>query len=104
MRLPAYHATEIEFTVCSRRFIEEHHRLWEALNEWCVFHDIDPKRVPLISTLRRNVAECRVEYVEFVVDDQGKCIAHDDELVTRPAYSQGEAPPLPFPSPEQVAR
>lgn len=104
MRLPTFHVSDTEFTVCSTRFVEEQRPLWEALNEWCRFHDIDPMRVPMITTIRRNVAACRVEYEQIVHDDRGRPVIDGDRIVTRPVVSQGEAPPLPFPTaPEDPA-
>jgi hypothetical protein len=94
-RPPTYYATDTEFTVSSARFPEEHPRLWKALNEWCRFHDIDPRGVPMITTIRRNVAACRVEYEQLALDDQGRLL--EGPNIIRRAVSQGEAPPLPFP-------
>lgn len=101
MRAPTYHATDTEFTVLSSAFPEEQYVLWVALQDWCRFHDIDPLRVPMITTLRRNVEACRVEYVEIQLDKDGRPLVDGPtlSLVTRPVVSQGEAPPLPFPRP-----
>ncbi len=94
-----YIQTETEFLVCDDRFPSLEPDLHRAMCEWLRFHDIDPDRVPMDALIVRNVPACRVEYAEYVFDELGDRVCVDgDEAVLQAAVSQGEAPPLPFPT------
>lgn len=70
-----------------------------ALCEWLQFHDIDPMQVPASTTITRDVTGCRVLYERIERDAQGNLVAGvDGHPVIVDAYSQGEAPPLPWPA------
>lgn len=73
-------------------------REWEAICEWCQFHDMDPKRMPIRNQIVRGVRRRLVEYDEIVYDANDRMVVERDEIVTRRAVSQGEGPPLPFPA------
>jgi hypothetical protein len=96
---PAFTVTDTELTIHTSDFPQLAHDAWRALCEWALFHDIDPKRVPMCSTIVRNVEGCRVEYDQIEVDERGrKVVGADDEVMRRRVCSQGEAPPLPWPT------
>lgn len=97
---PAFTVTDTELTIHAQDFPLLAHDAWRALCEWAEFHDIDPKRVPMCSTIVRNVEACRVEYDQFEVDERGRPVSAwpDDEVLRRRVCSQGEAPPLPWPA------
>jgi hypothetical protein len=100
MRLPLVIVTEHELRVHSQRFPELETKAWQALLEWCQFHGIDPIRVPMCSSIVRNVEHCRVEYDEIQLGEDGKPVPVPgcDRYVVRRVVAQGEAPPLPWPA------
>ncbi len=82
--------------------IEFHTPEWEALMEWCRFHNIDPCLVLAGSRISRDECNRRIQYVGIVVDEQGRKQYDCDDLalatiLTAPMVEQGEAPPLPYP-------
>ena len=81
----------------------------EAHLEWARFHGIDPMTVPAGSEVVRDAAGCRVLYETYTYDppeaepDPAALVVKRAEDGTRyaptvPRVSQGEAPPLPFPT------
>jgi hypothetical protein len=79
---------------------------WKALIAWCRFHGLDPHTMPCQQVIYRDVASRRIEYDQFVFDDQGKralASGDPDDSATwlfqtpRRVFAQGETPPLPFP-------
>lgn len=107
IRRPIFTVTGTEVTIHSQDFPEHHVEAWTALLEWCEFHDIDPKRVPMLSTITRNVDGCRVEYDQLLVNERGaKILGPDGKIQWRRVHAQGETQPLPWPAEllEAVAR
>lgn len=96
--------TETTFEVHHTHFREVNHAAWAALIKWIQFHDIDSHVIPLLSEIVRNVEACRVEYEQFVFGADGTPTFDNHDAVTRPAHSQGEAPPLPWPPELQAFR
>lgn len=94
---PAYTATATTFTVHTTSFPERHPRLHRAIMAWCEFHGIDPREVPMCSSLIRDVAARCVRYERIVRDDEGRHVYDDGVLQSRPAVAQGETSPFPFP-------
>lgn len=70
--------------------------------DWMRFHGIDPNIVPCDTEVVRDAARCRVTWVEFLCDDHGEpVLLHEPGcapyITTVGRWSQGEAPPLPWP-------
>lgn len=83
--------------------------LYVASMEWARFHGIEPNVVPAGSVLIRDAERCRVLYEEFLYDpperrgDYAAVVIIRDEdgedvdALSVGRWTQGEAPPLPFP-------
>lgn len=72
---------------------------WSALIEWVEAHGLNPNLIVASTGIVRDADRCRILYVEFVCDDDGRRLLDDsrEALQQRGAVEQGEAPPLPFP-------
>lgn len=70
-----------------------------AICEWALFHGLDPKRIPQVSPIVRDVDRCQVRCRYIVLSDDGVRSFDKDtlEYATVDHVAQGEAPPLPWP-------
>lgn len=73
---------------------------WEAINDWCRKHGIDPRDVPLSCTITRLVEERQICVPLIERDDRGRARLDErgDRFVIKTVLVQLEAPPLPFPA------
>lgn len=86
--------------VTYRHIPERDPRAHQALLDWLALHGLDPHRMPVENLIVRNLEACRIEYTEFVWDDERDRAALDagGQPIVRRAYAQGETPPMPFPA------
>ena len=100
MRTPIVTVTETTLTVHSTWFFVEHPAAHRAVVAWCEFHGIDPYRVPMCSTLIRNLEARCVEHDLYDADEAGVRKAlqgGDPEPAVSRVRAQGETAPLPWP-------
>ena len=77
--------------------------LWEASMEWARFHGLNPMRIPAGSLIERDAARCEIRYDAMVEGPDGKPMIFNNDLVRVRRTERGEAPPLPFPAPDDSA-
>lgn len=98
---PVVTVTETVLTVHSNQFPQVYPAAHRVMLAWCEFHGIDPYRVPMCSTIVRNIGGRCVEYDVYQVDEAGvrKALREGDtEPMVERVRAQGETPPLPWPA------
>jgi len=103
---PVAHVTDTYFIINDwSAFTRPPHSAWDAIQEWCRKHGIDPVEVLAAGPIHRDVERCRVVFVGRVGGDLSHP-EHDlpDQVWAdfppgwSTVYRQGETPPLPWPA------
>ncbi len=79
-------------------WVDRETQQWRELLDWCEFHQIDPKRIPVGTRIERYAGSCKIVYTRICTDTEGRReFDNDGRWIAQLVIEQGEAPPLPFP-------